>query len=127
MDATDADLRMTALRETQEEVGIAPDKVDVVGFLATLPTITGYAVTPVVGLLSPDVETCIDRTEVAQAFEVPLEFLMNAANQTHSTRRFDGIEVPLIEYNYGPRRIWGATASMLVSLQTFLLKTSNYG
>ncbi|HZW58748.1 MAG TPA: CoA pyrophosphatase [Woeseiaceae bacterium] len=124
MEAGDADLSMTALRETEEEVGIRPDQVDIAGYLACMPTVTGYAVTPIVGLVSPDISLRLDPFEVAQAFEVPLDFLMQPHNQQHSVRRFEGIEMPLVEFRYGPRRIWGATAAMIVSLQTMLLKNN---
>lgn len=122
MERRDTDLRMTALRETREEVGILPEQVTVAGYLASMPTVTGYAVTPIVGIVSPDIELRLDRTEVAQAFEVPFEFLMDDANQTHTTRRFEGIDMPLVEFRYGPRRIWGATAAMIASLQKILRK-----
>jgi 8-oxo-dGTP pyrophosphatase MutT (NUDIX family) len=122
MEAGDADLRTTALRETEEEVGIPPDMVEVAGYLAPMPTISGYAVTPIVGLVRPDIRLRLDPLEVAQAFEVPLGFLMRDDNQQSLTRHFEGIEIPLIEFRYGPRRIWGATAAMIVSLQKILMK-----
>lgn len=124
MEAGDADLCATALRETREEVGIAPEQVTIAGYLASMPTITGYAVTPIVGLVSPDIELRLDPVEVAHAFEVPLEFLMHADNQHHSTRVFEGIELPLVEFRYGPQRIWGATAAMIVSLQKILIRNN---
>ncbi len=120
MEASDEDLVATALRETEEEVGIAPRSVEVAGFLEPLPTITGYAVTPVVGLIDPAVELRLDAREVAAAFEVPLGFLLDPGNQKRSLRTWAGVEIPVIAYDYGPRRIWGATAAMIVSLQNKL-------
>lgn len=120
MEPGDADLRYTALRETEEEVGILAHQVDIAGYLDVLPTITGYAVTPVVGLVVPDITLRIDAAEVAQVFEVPLEFLMDESNQQHSVRRFQGIDLPLVEYRYGPHRIWGATAAMLTILKDII-------
>ncbi|MEX0709263.1 MAG: CoA pyrophosphatase [Woeseia sp.] len=120
MESGDADLRHTALRETEEEVGILAHQVDIAGYLDVLPTITGYAVTPVVGLVVPDITLRIDVSEVAQVFEVPLEFLMDESNQQHSVRRFQGIDLPLVEYRYGPHRIWGATAAMLTILKDII-------
>jgi 8-oxo-dGTP pyrophosphatase MutT (NUDIX family) len=64
MEDHDADVEATALRETDEEVGIAATSVSVIGYLRTMPTVTGYAVTPIVGMVSPDAELKIDHTEV---------------------------------------------------------------
>jgi len=85
----DADIVATALRETHEEVGIAQSDVTVIGYMRPMPTITGYAVTPVIGVVSGDIELHLDHTEVEYAFEVPLPFLL------------DG------------QRIWGATAFII--------------
>ena len=116
MEEGDRDLVHTALRETEEEVGIGPEAIEIAGFLSPLPTVTGYAVTPVVGLVDARVELTLDRREVADAFEVPLGFLLDPANRQHSVRRFEGVDLPVISYHYGPRRIWGATAAMIVAL-----------
>lgn len=121
MEAGDADIVATALRETHEEVGIHPDEVEVAGFLDPSPTVTGYAVTPVVGLVAPGFRLAIDYTEVEAAFEVPLRFLLDRRNQQHSERDFEGTRVPIVEFNYESRRIWGATAAMLLMLRKTLL------
>lgn len=121
MEAGDADIVATALRETHEEVGIHPDEVEVAGFLDPSPTVTGYAVTPVVGLVAAGFRLAIDYTEVEAAFEVPLRFLLDRRNQEHSERDFEGTRVPIVEFNYGSRRIWGATAAMLLTLRKTLL------
>lgn len=75
MESVDADITETALRETHEEVGIRPEQVDVAGFLPPMLTVTGYAVTPIVGLLAPGISLTLDEREVELAFEVPLSFL----------------------------------------------------
>ncbi|MEQ8206706.1 MAG: CoA pyrophosphatase, partial [Woeseia sp.] len=84
MELSDRDLRETALRETQEEIGVGPEQVAVAGYLTPLPTVSGYAVTPIVGLVDANVVLRIDQREVAAAFEVPLEFLLDSTNQEHT-------------------------------------------
>jgi 8-oxo-dGTP pyrophosphatase MutT (NUDIX family) len=122
MDPEDADIRATALRETQEEVGIDPAHIEIVGYLDPNPTVTGYAVTPVVALVELRQELIIDPVEVKSAFEVPLPFLLDESNQELSEREFEGVTVPIAEFNYGQYRIWGATAGMLIEFRKFLLE-----
>ena len=122
MDPADTDIRATALRETQEEVGIDPADVEIVGYLDPNPTVTGYAVTPVVALVELRQDLIIDPIEVKSAFEVPLPFLLDASNQQASEREFAGVRVPIAEFNYGGYRIWGATAAMLIEMRKFLIK-----
>lgn len=121
MDATDRDIRATALRETQEEVGIDPANVEIIGYLDPNPTVTGYAVTPVVALVDLQQELIIDPLEVKSVFEVPLPFLLDEGNQKSAEREFEGIMVPIAEFNFGQYRIWGATASMLIQFRKFLV------
>jgi len=121
MESADADITETALRETHEEVGIKPEQVDIAGFLQPMLTVTGYAVTPIVGLIQPSISLTLDHREVEHAFEVPLSFLLDASNQRQSEREFHGVTVPIVEFNYASMRIWGATASMLVALRQLLL------
>ena len=121
MEGSDADIVMTALREAHEEVGIHPDTVEVAGYLDPAPTVTGYAVTPVVGLLGQSVSIRIDPGEVEAAFEVPLDFLLDKGNQQDSVRLFEGVELKIVEFNYNDRRIWGATALMIMQLRKLLL------
>ena len=122
MEAADNDIVETALREAHEEVGIHPELVQVAGFLDPSPTVTGYSVTPVIGLIEPSVSIVIDPVEVEAAFEVPLEFLLDESNQGHSTREFDGVTLDIVEFNYAGRRIWGATATMLIQLRKRLIE-----
>jgi 8-oxo-dGTP pyrophosphatase MutT (NUDIX family) len=122
MEAGDSDITATALRETEEEVGIAPERVSIAGYLEPMPTVTGYAVTPVIGFVEASTVLTIDRTEVSATFEVPLEFLMDEANQRRGVRHYRGRELPLIEFHYAGYRIWGATAHMLIEFRKIVMK-----
>lgn len=121
MEAHDVDVRDTALRETHEEIGVPPESVDVIGYLRSMPTITGFAVTPVVGLVPGDVPLIIDRTEVDYTFEVPLEFLLDEGNDKLAEREWEGRRFRLREFHYGGERVWGATAYMLLAFRDFVL------
>ncbi len=120
MEPDDPDIRHTALREAHEEVGIPPDRVEVAGYLKAMPTITGYAVTPVIGIVDAGQPLTLDPIEVEVAFEVPLKFLLDPANERAAMREVGGVPVPIVEFRYGGHRIWGATGSMLVALRNFL-------
>jgi 8-oxo-dGTP pyrophosphatase MutT (NUDIX family) len=116
----DANAEATALREAQEEVGIDPAQVELIGRLPEFRTGTGFTVTPVVGLVSPPLNLRLDDFEVAEVFEPPLDFLLDTANHQRQQMEFRGA---MREYWAMPWRgyyIWGATAGMLVSLQRFL-------
>lgn len=114
MEESDADIEMTALRETREEIGISEEHVSIIGYLETMPTVTGYAVTPIVGFVDGSVPLEIDRTEVEYAFEVPLSFLTESANHRMVTREWQGLSFSMVEFHYEGQRIWGATAQMLL-------------
>jgi 8-oxo-dGTP pyrophosphatase MutT (NUDIX family) len=114
MEACDADIEETALREAREEVGIGKDEVSVIGYLETMPTVTGFAVSPVVGLVDGGVELVIDRTEVEYAFEVPLAFLTRPENHRMVRREWQGLSFSMVEFHFEGQRIWGATAQMLL-------------
>lgn len=103
----------TALRELHEETGIGPEQVTVAGYLEPLAVVTGFAVTPVVGFVAGEYTLRLDPVEVEEAFEVPLEFLLDARNRVATLRRVRGVEARFCEYRYAGRRIWGATAMML--------------
>jgi 8-oxo-dGTP pyrophosphatase MutT (NUDIX family) len=122
MEDHDEDVEAAALRETFEEVGIASHHVSVIGYLGTMPTITGYAVSPVVGMVSASAELKIDKTEVEYAFEVPLSFLLNSDNDIRSEWAVEDRKVPMVEFHWDGERIWGATAFMILSLRKNLLK-----
>ncbi|HLW74375.1 MAG TPA: CoA pyrophosphatase [Gammaproteobacteria bacterium] len=120
-EARDADPVETALRETEEEIGLARRHVEVVGFLRGYLTITGYAVTPVVGLVQPGAKLAIDPLEVAEVFEVPLAFLADPRNREIQTRELGGKDVGFYVFRYAGHSIWGATAAMLVNFLDTLL------
>jgi 8-oxo-dGTP pyrophosphatase MutT (NUDIX family) len=120
METGDRDIAHTALRETHEEVGIRPDEVSIIGYLDPMPTVTGYAVTPIVGLVTGQAEISIDHTEVEYVFEVPLAFFVDERNEMTSERDIHGWKVPIIEFQYDGQRIWGATAHILVELRKIL-------
>ena len=115
IEPTDADAVAAALRETEEEVGIPPSRVQVVGQLEPLATITGFRITPFVGFVEPDVEIRLDAFEVEHAFEVPLEFILHPGNRELRSRRVGGRELSYYVMNYDGRIIWGATAQILVN------------
>lgn len=105
-----------AKREAQEEAGIPPSAVEVIGYLDDYPTITRYMVTPVVGMVEDLAEVKPCAREVAEIFEVPLSFVIEPANFERKVFSRDGFNVPFFELNYGAWRIWGATAGMLWNL-----------
>ncbi len=120
-EAGDADIVATALRETEEETGVAREHVDVLGALPEYLTATGFRVTPVVGLAVPEFTLAHDPFEVAEVFEVPLEFLMNPANhRLHSATMVDGVPRRYYSIPFQNRFIWGATAGMLRNLYHML-------
>jgi 8-oxo-dGTP pyrophosphatase MutT (NUDIX family) len=122
MEEDDTDILATALRETHEEVGIAPDEVSVLGYLQPMPTITGYAVTPVIGLLAAPSNLILDASEVEYTFEVPLHFLLDQRNQQSAEREFRDRKIQVSQFVYADQRIWGATAHILIQLRQYLIK-----
>lgn len=114
-DANDISLVETALRETQEETGIDPAFVTVAGFLDAYETGTGYAILPVVGILSDGFALSPHAVEVAEIFEVPLAFLLDPANRQQQSRAFQGRMRSFYSFTYEGHYIWGATAAMLLN------------
>jgi 8-oxo-dGTP pyrophosphatase MutT (NUDIX family) len=110
----------TALREAQEEIGLAMERVEVLARLPDYLTRTGFRVTPVVGLLQPPFALTPDPREVQEVFEVPLAFLLDPRNHQRRTRELQGREVGYYAMEFGGRTIWGATAGMLVNLYRHL-------
>ncbi len=106
----------TALRETEEEVGISREHIEIIGHLDTYRTVTNFAVTPVVGLVQPDIQPQPDPYEVAEIFETPLSFLMNPQNHHRHTGWFNGTPRRWWAMPWGDYYIWGATAGMLMNL-----------
>ena len=122
IEASDGDVLGAALRETREEVGIAPEYVEPLGFLPDQVVLTGFRITPVVALLRPGYSLRADRAEVAEVFELPLEFLSRAENFRPTRRVLRGIDVTLDDLPFEGRLIWGATAGMLQLLHAALLR-----
>jgi 8-oxo-dGTP pyrophosphatase MutT (NUDIX family) len=122
IEASDGDVLGAALRETREEVGIAPEYVEPLGFLPDQIVLTGFRITPVVALLRPGYSLNVDRAEVAEVFELPLEFLSHAGNFRPARRVLRGIDVTLDDLPFEGRLIWGATAGMLQLLHAALLR-----
>ena len=110
------DALAAALREAQEELGIDPALVEVVGSLGEYRTVTGYVVAPVIGVLPPDLPLRPHEHEVADWFEAPLSFVLDPENQRIETAVFGGRERRYWQIEWNGRRIWGATAAMLVNL-----------
>lgn len=116
VEADDVSPVHTALRETEEEVGLASDRVEILGFLPEYRTGTGFRVTPVVGLVHPPFELKPDPFEVAEVFEVPLNFLLDPANHQQHSMHYRGAMRQYFAMPYGDYFIWGATAGMIRSL-----------
>ena len=125
----DVDAAATALREAEEEVGLRPDQVQVLGALPAYTTVTSYVVTPVVALVQPPLALKLDAFEVAEAFEVPLQFLMTPAHHRRHEFSYEGGQRQFLSMPWQGRSaeglpreyfIWGATAAMLRNLYRFL-------
>ena len=129
VEAQDASPEATALRETEEEIGLARSFIEILGRLPVYTTVTAFSVTPVVALVRPGFELTLDNGEVAEAFEVPLQFLMTPAHHHHHSFKFGGSQRQFLSMpwrNTGPGEpaqdyfIWGATAAMLRNFYRFL-------
>jgi 8-oxo-dGTP pyrophosphatase MutT (NUDIX family) len=117
----DLDAVATALRETEEEVGLDRRFVDVVGAVDLYRTGTGFEITPVVGIVTPGFTTRADPREVADVFEVPLGHFLDESNHRIDSRTVaSGLQRRYYAMPYGARYIWGATAGMLKNLQFIL-------
>jgi len=116
VEAEDASPTHTALRETEEEIGLARDRIEILGFLPEYRTGTGFRVTPVVALVLPPFELKPDPFEVAEVFEVPLDFLLDPANHQRHSMHYRGALRNYFAMPYGDYFIWGATAGMIRSL-----------
>lgn len=115
-DPDDRDAVHTALREAREELGIEPAAVTVCGIADRYCTISDYRITPVVGIVPPDLPLTPDPGEVSDWFEAPLEFVLDRANHRTASVEFRGQQRTYVEIMWNGRRIWGATAAMLVNL-----------
>jgi 8-oxo-dGTP pyrophosphatase MutT (NUDIX family) len=120
IEANDEDVVAAALRETHEEIGIEGRYIEPLGFLPDEIVLTGFRITPVVALLRPEFSLRIDESEVAEVFEIPLDYVADGRNYTPVQRRLRGIDVTLNDLNYNGRVVWGATAGMLQVLHRAL-------
>lgn len=111
-----------ALRETHEEIGVKPDEIELLGRFDAYETVTGYAVTPFVGVIKPGFEITTDPGEVAEVFETPFDFLMDSRNHRLEEVEFRGRLRRYYAMPYQGRYIWGATAGMLKALSDRLAK-----
>ena len=109
-----------AVREAQEEIGLPGDRLRRIGYLHDHLVISGFVVTPVVAYVTPGFELRLDRTEVDDTFEAPLEFLLDRTNRVPTTRRIGGQAFTSWDIPWQGHRIWGATAGMLVSFADLL-------
>lgn len=117
IEAADPGPVAAALREASEEVGLAPERAEPLGYLDPFATITGFHVFPVVARIAADFSPRIDPNEVAEAFEAPLDFLLDPRNARRLEMDVRGHRRSIIEFDYGGHRIWGATAAMLVNFR----------
>lgn len=120
IDPDDPDVIATALRETEEEIGLDRSHVSVLGALDAYVTGTGFVVVPVVGLVRPGFTLKPQQHEVAEIFEVPFEFLMDRRNHQRHKGVFNGVERQWWAMPYNDKYIWGATAGMLRNLHDLL-------
>jgi 8-oxo-dGTP pyrophosphatase MutT (NUDIX family) len=111
---------VAALRETEEEVGLPRERVEVIGQLDTYITGTGFEITPIVGLVVPPFRLTIDPNEVAETFEVPLAYILDPRNHNRTVRESAGRARTFYVLPYEGRNIWGATAGILVNLAEVL-------
>jgi len=109
----DVDAEAAALRETHEEIGVLPSELTVLGYMPTLETFTGFSITPVIALVHADFTLVIEPREVAEVFEVPLEFFMQASNRQQGQREWAGREVEYSLFKHSGHTIWGATSGLL--------------
>lgn len=116
IDPTDTDAVAAALREAHEEIALSPDQVEVVGIADRYRTVTGFDVTPVVGVVRPDIALIANEAEVSDIFEVPLDFVLEPGNHLEASVEWQGRDRHYYEILWEDRRIWGATAAMLVNL-----------
>jgi 8-oxo-dGTP pyrophosphatase MutT (NUDIX family) len=111
------DIVTAALREAEEEIALPRERVTVIGQADTYRTVTGFQVTPVIGVIPPDLVLHPSEAEVANVFEVPLEFLLDSGNHVEASVEWQGHERHYYEIIWNDRRIWGASAAMIVNLR----------
>jgi len=120
LERSDANVASAALRETQEEIGLEPARVQVFGYLPDHLVISGFRVTPVLGLVSPPFTLELNPAEVAGVFEVPLAHVLDSANHKARLRRVGDEDLLLYDIPWEGQNIWGATAGMLLTFTRML-------
>tara|TARA_B100000686_G_C16474196_1_gene803690 strand:+ start:57 stop:647 length:591 start_codon:yes stop_codon:yes gene_type:complete len=122
-DPEDDSILDTALRETREEMGIAPEDIEIIAQLDQVSTRSGFSITPFVGIIPPDYDFEVSNIEIAEVLEVPIESLLDTENQVEDDRVW-GDEIPSKQYSYlyGSHIIWGATARIITQLLDILKK-----
>jgi 8-oxo-dGTP pyrophosphatase MutT (NUDIX family) len=116
IDHADETPEFAALREAEEEIGLARHFVDVIGHLPSIPVLSGFRITPVLSVVRPGFELTLNPHEVEEAFDVPLSFLMNPDNHTRESAMFRNLERNYYVMSYEDWRIWGITAGIVRSL-----------
>ena len=122
-DPEDDSILDTALRETREEMGIAPEDIEIIAQLDQVSTRSGFSITPFVGIIPPDYDFEVSNIEIAEVLEVPIESLLDTENQVEDDRVW-GDQIPSKQYSYlyGSHIIWGATARIITQLLDILKK-----
>ncbi len=116
IDPNDATPLAAALREADEEIGLAADLIDPIGYLDLYLTFSGFRILPTVARVAPDYQLALNALEVVEAFEVPLAFLMDESNHQRRSREFRGVTRQYYAMPFGERYIWGVTAGILRNL-----------
>jgi 8-oxo-dGTP pyrophosphatase MutT (NUDIX family) len=116
IDATDRTPAAAALREADEEIGLDAKFIDPIGYLDLYLTTRGYRIVPLVARVRGDFALTLNRSEVDDAFEVPLAFVMELTNHHRHSREWNGMQRSYIEIVFGERNIWGVTAGILRNL-----------
>jgi 8-oxo-dGTP pyrophosphatase MutT (NUDIX family) len=116
VDDTDENSIFAALREAEEELNIPPARVEVIGVADTYYSGSGFSITPVVGIIPPDLELQPNPQEVEDWFEVPLAFLLDPANSINKEASWNGQQRSYYDMQWGERRIWGVTAGIIANL-----------
>ena len=104
------------MRETEEEIGIRPDQVEVIGRMPDYIAGSGFRIAPIIGIVQPGFDLDVNEDEVETVFEVPLSFLMDPKNHTRGSREWNGLDWTFFDMPYGGQRIWGVTAGIIRSL-----------
>ncbi len=125
MEAIDQSLEETALRETAEEIGLAPNAIKLLGTCNPAGSSTGFLVTPFVGIITPPLQLKIDPREVASVFTAPLNFVLDPVHQQQQVIAYKGQQRNIMVIQYGEHRIWGLTAAILVNFGRDLQTTLN--